>query len=166
MRVLSLLRTNKGLDYTFKHQKSKKKKDSPLCSLTHPHAHVEGDHSDTDVLRGLPVDIRQLQPGVVLLLPGLQGVSGCERRSYRGEETQNKISKLECELSRRGRRYSVVFTFSRVVEEEALKQLVLNRKLLCRVIRQDVFMAHVIQTWPTGKKHLKKAESFYSDGQR
>lgn len=85
VRVLSLLRTNKGLVYKFKQQKSKK--DSPLWSFTHPHAHVEGDHSDTDVLRGLPVDVRQLQPGVVLLLPRLQGVSGCERRSYSGEKT-------------------------------------------------------------------------------
>lgn len=39
-----------------------------------------------------------------------------------------------------------VFTFSRVVQEEALEQLVLDGKLLCRVIWQDVFMAHVIQT--------------------
>lgn len=40
-----------------------------------------------------------------------------------------------------------MFTFSRVVHEEALKQLVLDGCLLCRVIGQDVFMAHIIQTW-------------------
>lgn len=39
-----------------------------------------------------------------------------------------------------------MFTFSRVVHEEALKQLVLDGCLLCRVIGQDVFMAHIIQT--------------------
>lgn len=60
-----------------------------LCvhGFTHPHSHVKGDDSDADVLRGLPVDIGQLQPGVVLLLPCLQGVSGCERRRYREETT-------------------------------------------------------------------------------
>lgn len=52
-----------------------------------------------------------------------------------------------------------MFTFSRIVEEEALEQLVLNRNLLCRVIWQDVFMAHVIQTWST-EKYLKKDGSF------
>ncbi len=60
-----------------------------LCvRVIYPHAHVEGDDSDSDVLGGLPVDVWQLQPGVVLLLPRLQGVSGCERRSYRGQITQ------------------------------------------------------------------------------
>lgn len=39
-----------------------------------------------------------------------------------------------------------VFTFGRVVHEEALKQLVLDGSLLCRVIGQDVFMAHIVQT--------------------
>lgn len=57
-----------------------------------------------------------------------------------------------------------MFTFSGVVEEEALEQLVLNRNLLCRVIRQDVFMAHVIQTWST-EKVLKESWKLYSDGQ-
>lgn len=39
-----------------------------------------------------------------------------------------------------------MFTFGRVVHEEALKQLVLDGSLLSRVIGQDVFMAHIVQT--------------------
>lgn len=37
-------------------------------------------------------------------------------------------------------------TFGRVVHEEALKQLVLDGDLLCRVVGQDVLVAHVVQT--------------------
>lgn len=37
---------------------------------TYPHAHVEGDDGDTDILSCFPVDIRELQPRVILLLPG------------------------------------------------------------------------------------------------
>lgn len=37
------------------------------------------------------------------------------------------------------------FTFRGVVREEALKELVLDGKLLRRVVWQDVFVAHVIQ---------------------
>lgn len=48
--------------------------------VIYPHAHVEGDDGDSDVLCCLSVDVRELQPGVVLLLPCLQGISGCERR--------------------------------------------------------------------------------------
>lgn len=61
--------------------------DLSVDAFTHPHSHVKGDDGDADVLRGLPVDVGQLQPGVVLLLPRLQGVSGCERRRYRKEAT-------------------------------------------------------------------------------
>lgn len=50
-----------------------------------------------------------------------------------------------------------MFTFSGVVQEEALKELVLNGNLLRRVVGQDVFMAHVIQTWAT-EKDVSKAE--------
>lgn len=39
-----------------------------------------------------------------------------------------------------------MFTFGRVVHEEALKQLVLDGSLLSGVVGQDVFMAHVVQT--------------------
>lgn len=39
-----------------------------------------------------------------------------------------------------------MFTFGRVVHEEALKELVLDGGLLCRVIGQDVFVAYVVQT--------------------
>lgn len=39
-----------------------------------------------------------------------------------------------------------MFTFGRVVREEALKQLVLDGSLLGGVIGQDVFMAHIVQT--------------------
>lgn len=35
-----------------------------------PHAHVEGDDGDTDVLSCFTVDIGELQPGMILLLPG------------------------------------------------------------------------------------------------
>lgn len=40
-----------------------------------------------------------------------------------------------------------VHTFGGVVHEEALKQLVLDGDLFCWVVGQDVFMAHVVQTW-------------------
>lgn len=55
--------------------------------VIYPHAHVEGDDGDPDVLRCLSVDVRELQPGVVLLLPCLQGVSGGEGRGYRERRT-------------------------------------------------------------------------------
>ena len=42
--------------------------------LVLPVAHVEGDDRDANVLGRLAMDIRQLEPGVVLLLPGLQCV--------------------------------------------------------------------------------------------
>lgn len=51
---------------------------------TYPHAHVEGDDSDTDVLCGFSVHIRELQPRVVLLLPGTQSVP-CYKRWDCGE---------------------------------------------------------------------------------
>lgn len=59
--------------------------------VIYPHAHVEGDDGDSDVLGGLPVDVRELQPGVVLLLPGLQGVPGCERGSCRRRQIRHII---------------------------------------------------------------------------
>lgn len=37
-----------------------------------------------------------------------------------------------------------VFTFGRVEHEEALKQLMLDGNLLCGVVGQDVFMAHIV----------------------
>lgn len=63
-----------------------------LPLVIHPHAHVEGDDGDSDVLGGLPVDVRELQPGVVLLLPRLQGVSGYERRSYRRGQSRQMFT--------------------------------------------------------------------------
>ena len=42
----------------------------PGQAHTYPHAHVEGDDCDTNVLSCFPVDIREFQPGVILLLPG------------------------------------------------------------------------------------------------
>lgn len=120
--------------------------DLGIDGFTHPHSHVKGDNSDADVLRGLPVDIGQLQPGVVLLLPCLQGVSGCEWRRYKKRDKTYVHVKSAIVLSGDVETGGQNFTFSRVVQEEALEQLVLNGKLLCRVIWQDVFMAHVIQT--------------------
>ena len=42
--------------------------------LNMPETHVEWNDCHTDVLCCLLVNIRQLQPGMVLLLPGLQGL--------------------------------------------------------------------------------------------
>lgn len=42
-----------------------------------------------------------------------------------------------------------VFTFGGVVHEEALEKLMLDGNLLCGVVGQDVFMAHIVQTWKT-----------------
>ena len=62
-----------------------------------PETHVEWNDCHADVLRGLLVNVRQLQPGMILLLPGLQ-----------------------CFLSRIGR----VLVF--LVGEKFIKQLVLE----------------------------------------
>lgn len=61
-----------------------------------------------------------------------------QQRKGRGVQTRPAKTKQELEPG---------FTFSLVVQEEALEQLVLDGNLLRGVIRQDVFMAHIIQTW-------------------
>ena len=45
--------------------------------LNMPETHVEWNDRHPDVFRGLLVNIRQLQPGMILLLPGLQGLLSC-----------------------------------------------------------------------------------------
>lgn len=55
------------------------------AAQTYPHAHVERDDGDTDVLRGFSVHIRELQPGVVLLLPRTQSIP-CYKRWDCGEK--------------------------------------------------------------------------------
>lgn len=58
-----------------------------------------------------------------------------------------------------------MFTFGRVVQEEALEQLVLDGGLLCRVIGQDVFMAHIVQTWRKNtdmRSHGDETENNYN----
>lgn len=54
------------------------------AAQTYPHAHVERDDGDTDVLCGFSVHIRELQPGVVLLLPRTQSIP-CYKRWDCGE---------------------------------------------------------------------------------
>lgn len=100
------------------------------------------------------MDVRQLQPGVVLLLPRLQGVSGCERRSCGTERRPGDQRNKGVAAAGRG---GAALTFSRVVQEEALKELVLDGDLLRGVVRQDVLVAHVIQTWST-EKDVSEAE--------
>ena len=41
-----------------------------------PETHVERNDCHPDVLRRLLVDVGQLQPGMILLLPGLQSLLG------------------------------------------------------------------------------------------
>lgn len=59
-----------------------------------------------------------------------------------------------------------IFTFCRVVHEEALKELVLDGSLLCRVIGQDVFVAHIIQTWKKKEpmSHLIPSQKWWPTG--
>ena len=45
-----------------------------------PETHVERNDCHSDVLRRLLVDVGQLQPGMVFLLPGLQSLLGCVGR--------------------------------------------------------------------------------------
>ncbi len=47
-----------------------------------PVAHVEGDDCDSDILRCLLVDVGQLQPRVVLLLPRSKSFVGTEWRIW------------------------------------------------------------------------------------
>ena len=44
---------------------------SPVTAVreTYSASHVEGNDGDTDILGSFPVDIGQLQPGMILLLP-------------------------------------------------------------------------------------------------
>ena len=51
-----------------------------VVGLVVPVPHVEGDDGDPDVLGGLLVHVRELEPGVVLLLPGLEGALPGEGR--------------------------------------------------------------------------------------
>ena len=44
--------------------------------LNMPETHVERNDCHSDVLRRFLVDVGELQPGMVLLLPGLQGLLG------------------------------------------------------------------------------------------
>lgn len=56
----------------------------PDAAHTYPHAHIERDDRDSDVLCGFSVHIGELQPGVVLLLPRTQCIP-CYKRWNCGE---------------------------------------------------------------------------------
>lgn len=70
-------------------------------SQPYPHAHVEGDDGDTDIFSCFSVHIRQLQPGMILLLPRTQRVP-CDKWRHCREWTEITIGKLlNCHLSDR-----------------------------------------------------------------
>lgn len=56
----------------------------PDAAHTYPHAHIERDDRDSDVLCCFSVHIGELQPGVVLLLPRTQRIP-CYKRWNCGE---------------------------------------------------------------------------------
>ena len=64
--------------------------------LNMPETHVEWNDCHPDVLRGLLVNVRQLQPGMILLLPGPQCVLARERRICDYDESYIIASQAIC----------------------------------------------------------------------